>query len=193
MGRLVLAVLLVCLTVPVFAGGNPNVRAYMDFDPPNYVFECTPTPYEEFDAYVCIDQLSEGMMSVAFRMEDPMTACPGVFAAASWTHLLPSTDPPSGLPWRGNGIFAISDYCLNDDPVVAGAIHLIYLGGSCCLRLLDHSVCSRSVVDCSNEREIDYYCVLAHGSIGGASCPEGDCSPVPIEAPSWGMIKSLYR
>lgn len=181
------------LVVPAFAGGNPDVRIYIDVDPPNYVSEYSPAPYEEFDAYVCIDQLSEGMMSVALRMEDPMVACPGVFASADRTHLLPSTDPPLEPPWNGNGIFAVSDYWYNDDPVVVGAIQLAYLGGSCCLRLLEHGICPKWVVDCSNEREVDLYCVLAHGSVGGAPCPEGDCSQVPVERTSWGTIKSLHR
>ncbi len=193
MKYLVLTGWLAVLAVPVFAGGNPDVRIYIDLDPPNYVSEYAPSPYEQFDAYVCIDQLDEGMMSVSLRMHDPMVACPGVFASASWTHLLPSSDPPLGPPWIGNGIFAVSDYCLGDDPLVVGVIHLQYIGGSCCLELLDHGICPRWVVDCSNERELDHYCVLAHASIGGAPCPDGDCSQVPVEGSSWGTIKGLYR
>ncbi len=193
MKLLLLMGLLVTLAVPAFAGGNPDARVYIDFDPPNYVFEYTPTPFEEFDAYVCLDQLDEGMMSVSLRMDDPMVACPGVFASVGWTHLLPSSDPPLDPPWVGNGIFALSDYCFHDDPAVIGAIHLVYLGGECCLEILEHLICARWVVDCSNERELDIYCVLAHGSIGGAPCPEGDCSQVPVEGSSWGIIKGLYR
>ena len=30
-------------------------------------------------------------------------------------------------------------------------------------------------------------------SIGGAVCPEGDCPYVPVEAETWGTIKSMYR
>jgi hypothetical protein len=193
MKRLLLTSLLVALSVPALAGGNPGVRVYIDFDPPNYVFEYNPVPFEEFDAYVCVDQLTEGMMSVSLRMDDPMIACPGVFESVGWTHLLPSSDPPVDPPWVGNGIFAITDYCLDDDPVVVGAIHLVYLGGSCCLELLDHNICSRWVVDCSNERELDIYCILAHGNIGGASCPDGDCPTVPVERSSWGTIKVLCK
>ena len=190
---LVLIGLLVALAAPVFGGGNPDARVYIDFDPPNYISEYAPEPYEEIDAYICVDQLQEGMISVSLRMEDPVVACPGVISSASWTHLLPWSDLPPGPPWSGHGIFAVSDSCLQDDPVVVGAIHLVYLGGSCCLELLDHGSCPRWVVDCSNEREVDHYCILAHGSIGSSSCPEGDCSQVAAELSTWGTIKCLYR
>ncbi len=193
MNHLLLTGLPVAMGVPASPGGNPGVRVYIDFDPPNYVFEYSPTPGEQFDAYVCVDRLTEGMMSVSLRMDDPMTACPGVFAEVGWTHLLPSSDPPLGPPWEGHGIFAVSDYCYNDDPVVVGAIHLVYLDGSCCLELLDHDLCPWWVVDCSNERELDIYCVLSHAGVGGAPCPDGDCSQVPVGESSWGTIKSLYR
>ena len=190
---MILVGLLVVAAVSSFAGGNPGVRVYIDFDPPNYVSEYTPAPSELFRACVCVDKLTEGLMSVALRTEDPMTACPGVFGAATWTHLLPSSDPPLEPPWSGNGIFAISDYCYNDNPVVVGAIDLRYLGGSCCLEILDHGMCARWVVDCSNEREVDLYCVLAHGSVGGGPCPAGDCPQVPVARSSWGTIKDLNR
>ncbi len=49
------------------------------------------------------------------------------------------------------------------------------------------------MVDCSDPGEVDYYCVLANGSIGGAACLDGDCVPVPVELWSWSTIKSLYR
>ena len=102
MKYLLVAALLAVATVPAIAGGNPGVRIYIDFAPPGYVSEYTPAPYEQFDAYVCLDQLSEGMMSVALRMEDPMVACPGVFASAGWTHLLPSSNPPLEPPWAAS-------------------------------------------------------------------------------------------
>jgi hypothetical protein len=56
--------LVVVAAVPALAGGNPGVRIYIDFDPPNYVFEYAPAPSELFRAYVCLDQLTEGLMSV---------------------------------------------------------------------------------------------------------------------------------
>jgi hypothetical protein len=44
--RTFLALLMVAaLAVPAFAGGNPCVRSYIDFDPPNHLHEYIPMPY----------------------------------------------------------------------------------------------------------------------------------------------------
>jgi hypothetical protein len=50
------------------------------------------------------------------------------------------------------------------------------------------------VVDCTQPYgEVDFYCVLAHGTIGAGTCPDGDCEIVPVEDATWGGIKALYR
>ncbi len=80
-----------------------------------------------------------------------------------------------------------------DEPILVAVMAFFYLGGSACLEIRDHLEYPRWVVDCGEPGEVDQYCVLAHGSIGGAACPDGDCSPVPVESETWGTIKSLYR
>ena len=194
MSRLIAAGLVVALVCTAHAGGNPDVRIYIDFDPPNYVHEIpAPALYTTIEAYVCLDQLDEGVMLLSFRMDDPLEACPGVFATASFTRLFGSTTIPLGPPWMTNGTTLVSDWCMSDDVVAAGVIDLFYLGGSCCLQILDHTYSPRWVGDCSNPSEFDQYCVLAHGSIDGADCPSGDCEGVPVHSETWGTIKSLYR
>lgn len=79
------------------------------------------------------------------------------------------------------------------EPIAAAVVTFFYLGGSGCLQILDHADYPRWVVDCGQPQEVDQYCVLAHGSIGGLVCPEGDCGAVPVEEGTWGMVKSLYR
>jgi hypothetical protein len=80
-----------------------------------------------------------------------------------------------------------------DEPIAAAVVSFFYLGGSGCLQILDHQDYPRWVVDCAQPAEVDQYCVLAHGSIGGVTCPEGDCGAVPVEEATWGAVKSLYR
>ncbi len=80
-----------------------------------------------------------------------------------------------------------------DEPVLVAVVTIFYLGGAGCLEIRDHMEYPRWVVDCSEPGEVDQYCVLAHGSIGGYPCPVGDCQPVPVEGETWGTIKSLYR
>jgi hypothetical protein len=90
MVRAVIAVSILAAASAAWSGGNPDVRIYIDFDPPNYVHECTPEPYQTFNAYVCLDQLDSGMIAVSFRLNDVMVDCPGVFAPPQWVPLLPS-------------------------------------------------------------------------------------------------------
>ena len=83
--------------------------------------------------------------------------------------------------------------CYASEPLVIGYVTLFYLGGQCHIEILDHLEYPRWVVDCSDPGEIDEYCVYMNGSIGGASLPQGDCDGTPVQAASWGAIKSLYR
>jgi hypothetical protein len=80
-----------------------------------------------------------------------------------------------------------------DEPVLVAVVTFLYLGGSGCLEIRDHEEYPRRVVDCSDPGEIDQYCVLAHGGLGGYLCPAGDCGLVPVQAGTWGAIKGLYR
>jgi hypothetical protein len=192
MNRLVITGLVLALACTAWAGGNPDVRCYIDFDPPNYVHAVTPEPYETIEAYVCLDRLGEGMTSVSLCIDNPDEGCPGCFASAAWFKLLPG-DFGGNPPWSPDGFTVVSVQCMTDSVTLVGKIILFYLGGECCIRLLDHPNYPRWVADCGDPTEFDEYCVLAHGSIGGADCPDGDCEGVPVEDGTWGMVKSLYR
>jgi hypothetical protein len=76
--------LVVLLACTAHAGGNPDVRIYFDFDPPNYLHEVEPQPYTMVNAYVCVDNLDDGFRAASFRTNDPMIDCPGVIAVATW-------------------------------------------------------------------------------------------------------------
>ena len=84
MSRLLVVVALVSLACSAHAGGNPDVRIYIDFDPPNYVHEIEPAPYTTIDAYVCLDEIGEGLTAVSFMLSYPPIDCPGVVATAAW-------------------------------------------------------------------------------------------------------------
>ena len=189
--------LLVCLAVLAWAsasvaGGNPEVRAYIDFDPPNYAHAVTPEPFETVSAYVCLDQIGEGITSVSLRIDNPLESCPGCFATAGWVKLLPGGFG-GAPPWSPYGYTIQADQCMTDAVTLVGRIEMFYLGGQCCIQLLDHPDYPRWVVDCGDPGEVDSYCVLAHGSVGGADCPDGDCEPVPVEPATWSAVKALYR
>ena len=190
MSRLLALGLVAVMVSSVSAGGNPDVRIYIDFDPPNYVHSIEPEVYTAARAHVCLDQIGDGVSSVSFRLPDLATDCPGVFAPASWVcnwyhcGFMPSYD--------GN-VVAANLECVHGEPSVVVFADLFYLGGECCVGIRDHTDYPRWVVDCSDPGQVDFYCLLSRGSVGGGLCPEGDCPPVPVEPGTWGTIKSLYR
>ena len=89
MNRLVIVGLALGLACTASAGGNPDVRIYIDFDPPNYVHSIEPELYTTITACVCLDSLAEGMTCVSLRMNDMFEDCPGVFAPPSWQPAFP--------------------------------------------------------------------------------------------------------
>jgi len=189
--RIFLALTMVAaLAVTAFAGGNPDVKGYIDFDPPNMVHAVTPTAYTTVNAYICFTDLAMGLTSASFMVTDVMTVCPGSFAPPSFVNLLPG-DLAIGNVFTG--ITVASTGCEPAPTVCVGYVSLFYLGGSCCIELLDHPEYPRWVTDCNDPADIDFYCVLAHGSIADAPCPDGDCEINAVEDATWGGIKSLYR
>jgi len=167
----------------------PPPFIYIDFDPPYCVNWCQPAPYQEITAYVCLQHMGDGMTAVSFKLSDPMVNCPGVFDSAEFTSLL-----PGGIAIGDvfTGITLTSTECVSGWSLCVGYLSLYYLGGACCLEILDHPEYPRWVVDCQEPGEVEYYCVWANGSIGGAACPAGDCA-LPVREKSWGQIKAMFR
>jgi hypothetical protein len=192
MKRLTLAALVLLWASGALAGGNPDVIAYVDFDPPNRVHECSPVPYETFSAYICLGDLDEGVMAVSFALNDILAEYPGCIAAATLIKMFPGDLVIPCDTWTTTGCTVWSSECLPGPDEPAVRLDLFYLGGSCCIEILDHAWYTREVVDCSEPEGIDTYCVLSHGSVGGALCLDGDC-PSPVEDGTWGMVKSFYR
>ena len=189
--RIFLTMLMIAaITVPALAGGNPAVSAYIDFDPPHKVHAYAPAPYETFNAYICFGNLDQGMTGASFYLADPAVTCPGVFAPASFTNILPG-DLAIGNIFTG--ITLASTGCEDPPDVCVGYVTLFYLGGECCIEILDHPDYPRWVTDCSDPVDYDFYCLESHGSVGGAPCPDGDCEINPVEDNTWGGIKALYR
>jgi len=195
MNQLLAVGLVLALVCTASAGGNPNVRVYFDFDPPNYVHEMSPAPYSTVDMYMCLDELGTGMNTICFRTTNLMTEFPGVFATQAWTTLLPGNLPIGWYPWEPWGAIVASTECNGSagEPLVVGYITAFYLGGEGWVQILDHPDYPRWVIDCGDPGEYDEYCVYRNASVGGAEAPPGDCDVTPAERNSWGAIKSLYQ
>ena len=195
MKRLLVAALVLAIAVPAFAGNNPCVRMYIDFDPPNYTHAVDPAIYTSVPAYVMADCLDHqgfdgGFTTVSFAL----AVTPGMTSPPAFASLL-----PGGLAigsWD-TGITLASTECMNIEPVQIGRLDLFYLGSPGCVELVDHPDYPRWVVDCQEPGVVDYYCLLAHGSVGGGTCPEPEDCPCPcgsaVEDMSWSGIKALYQ
>ena len=192
--RTILALLMVAaLCVPAFAGGNPNVKAYVSFDQSGaggLVHNYTMTQYVGFNAYFCFSDLDMGLTVVSFMINNPLAECPGLFASQSFTNLL---DIIVGDPFTGMSL--ASTTCRPGPVEVVGYLNLFPIAvGDCCVVILDDPDFPRWVVDCTLPNgEVDFYCVLENGTIGAGDCPAGDCDIVPVEDATWGGIKALYR
>ena len=183
--RTILALLMVAaLCVPAFAGGNPNVKAYVSFDQTGaggLVHQYDMTQYVGFNAYFCFSDLDMGLTVVSFMINNPQVECPGLFASQAFTNLL---DIIVGDPFTGMSL--ASTTCRPGPVEVVGYLNLFPIAvGDCVVLILDDPDFPRSVVDCTLPNgEVDFYTVLSQGYIGEAS---------PVEDSSWGSIKALYR
>ena len=173
MGRsLLVCVLVLAMAAAAGAGGNPYVRCYIDFDPPNMVHWVQPEPGTTVDAYICLSELEMGMTVLSFRVTDIMTEYPGVFSSCSFQSLLPG-GLAIGDPFEG--ITVASTECMPPPHVCVGVLHLEYAEGDACIEIMDHPEYPRWVFDCNDPGEVDDYLTTGHGTVGGVTlwCPPG--------------------
>ncbi len=191
MKRLLIVGMVLAMASLAFAGGNPNVKAYVSFDQTGggaEIHQCDMTMYVGFNAYFCFSDLDMGLTVVSFMINNPMVECPGLFASQSFTNLM---DIIVGDPFTGMSL--ASTTCRPGPVEVVGYLNLFPIAvGDCCVVILDDPDFPRWVVDCTTPNgEVDFYGVLSNGTIGAADCPPGDV--VPVEDATWGGIKALYR
>ena len=194
--RLFVALLMVAaMAAPAFAGDNPQVYAYITFDPAGLELPAvTPDAFTTVDAYLCLGCIDGGMTTVSFMLNNALADCPGVMATQSFVNLMPG-NLAIGDAFT-TGVTIASTECMTMDPVIVGYGTYFYLGGACCIEIVDHAEYPRWVVDCQEPGVVDYYCLAGHGSVGDAVCPDGEecpCGGSPVEDATWGGIKSLYR
>ena len=194
MKYVLIAVAVMALLVPAsaLAAGNPEAKLFITFTTPtpdnaSVVNTVYPAAYTAVTAYLGATDLGMGMQGISFMITDVGVDCPGVFAPdPGFTNLLP------GDLAIGNyltGITLASTECMPGPDVCVGTVALFYLGGACCIELLDHPDYPRWVLDCNDPAQVDFYNVLAYGSVGGAECPP----PTPVEDTTWGSIKAMYQ
>jgi hypothetical protein len=193
--KVLLAVLMVgAFAVTAFAGTNPDVRIYLDVDPPVGVHEVHPTPGSTFDVFVCMDCLGEGSgtRGVGFLLQRTFVG----FKLAQ-TSLMGGLD--FGDAEVDGWTLAAGADCLYPDVngvVCVGSLTYLYQGpdpGT--IDILPHPGTGAEVLDC--DFASDFFCVYANLGVSmppNPGDPDCDCEPAsPVEDATWGAIKSLYR
>ena len=194
MKRLLVVGMVLAVASLAFAGGNPEVQIYISFDQTGagaLEHSYTMVPGTFFNAYVCVTGLDMGFTGVSFALTDLNTENPGMFAFP----------PVFSTPFEtqaGNvytGISVATGTCRTEEVVIVGQLSMLpSTAGDVCLEIKDYPAFPRWVVDCHQPYgEVDFYCVLQHGTLGGGPCPDGDCEINPVEDATWGSIKALYK
>jgi hypothetical protein len=195
MKRALLSLLLVAfIAAPVFAEQNPDIRIYLDVDPPAKVHEIHPEPNATFDVYVCFDCFGEngGTRGTGFLLIR-------TFAGFKLSQL---SLFPGGLDFGDAEVdgwtLAAGPDCLYPDAegvACVGLLTYLYLGVPGTLDLAPHPGTFNEVLDC--DFLSDYYCIYANLGVSlppnpgepDCDCPENN----PVEDSTWGGIKGLYR
>jgi hypothetical protein len=194
MKRALLSLLLVVfVAAPVLAMENPDIRIYLDADPPNLLHRVDPGAGSTFDVYVVLDCFGEngGTRGTAFLFERSFTG----FKLAQ-SALLGGLDF-GDVEVDGWTIAAGTD-CVYPDVngiVPVGMVTYLFQAGPGAIDLFPHPGTGRQVLDC-NFADDDEYCIFANMGVGQPPNPgeEGcTCTPAPVENATWGAIKSFYR
>jgi len=200
--RVLMATFLALLVAgTAFAGTNPDVRVYLDFDESGAGVHRLDglTIMEIVDVYVVLDCLGEGSgtrgLGFTFEREGTLTAIIGT--PVNLLGGLSNGNPESPTPSDGGCNFLAGGACVYPDVngvVVAGYVPYTYVAGSGYVKIGPNTISGRQVLDCDFNDDDDF-CVYSHVAVdedppaGDADC---DCDS-PVELETWGAIKGLFR
>jgi hypothetical protein len=187
-----IALMVLALAVPAFAGENPNVRAFVSFTgacPDPYV-HYTATTSGLVDCYLVLDCLGGGVRTVSLTWTTS-----GFGMAFAPTYLLPDAQVIGGPDNPADGWVIASPECTyeNECGVVVVLNQPYFVSAAGTIELGANPVDGKMVVDCNFDA--DFFCVFQNGGLG-MTAPAGDvdCEAAsPVEDATWGSIKSLYR
>ncbi|MBD3348673.1 MAG: hypothetical protein GF400_05710 [Candidatus Eisenbacteria bacterium] len=201
--KVLIALMVLALAVPAFAGENPNVRAFVTMDPADYVHTAMPASGDIVNTYLCFDCFGDpavegdgGLTGVSLVLD---FLCGGFTAgSADVTIFHPNAQTVVGGPDDvDNGWVIAAPECVVPGPsdiICVGMIPWYYLGPGE-IQILPSPADGKATVDCNND--LDFFCVLSHGALGvdvtTPGDPDCDCPVSPVEDSTWGAIKSLYR
>jgi hypothetical protein len=190
----ILAVLLLAHGVAV--GLNPDLRVFLDFDPPNAVTRIDPVPGTPFNVYILTDCFSPGGglrgLAVAFERTFGGICGGEINLLGGAIHFGDIEDPYLGwLPTAGED-------CVHPDAtgvVAVGYVQYYYTGPPGYIRVIWTEAEPGKSLDC-NFVEDCCWCVAGNAGVN-MDAPQGDptcnCGPTTVNDATWGIVKALYR
>jgi hypothetical protein len=196
--KVLIALMVLAIAVPAFAGTNPNIRAFVTFDPADYVHSTYPAP-GFVPTYICVDCFGEGGGLTGFSAIVRNTWGGFVGGSADVTIFHPNAQTVIGAPDNvTDGWVVAAPECVLPGPegiICIANIPYYYLGTPGEVLIEASPVDGKATVDCNND--LDFFCVLSNGGVGMEPVTPGDedcdCNPNPVEDNTWGGIKALYR
>ena len=184
--RFLLSVVLVALlATTAFAGQNPDIMIGLDStnSPVSEVNRVDPALNGTFDVYVVFKNFGPegGMLGTAFKFDRTFSGF-----KLTQTNLLPGLDF-GDVESDGWALTAGAECQFPDGNgyLVAATCQYMYLGAPGTITIIDHPVDGASVADCPND--LDFWTVYSNFGVNE------DPPASPVEASTWGSIKSLYR
>ena len=195
MKRVLIALMVLAMAVPAFAGQNPNARAFISFAP-----DC-PDPYVHYtaatsglvDCYLVVDCFGEDGAMRGISLKWTTSGFGMAFAPVFY---LPGAQQVGGPDHVDERWVITGDDCVypNECGIVVVLNQPYYVSGAGTITLGPNTVDGQMLVDCLFDA--DQFCVAGNGGLG-MDPPPGDvdceCTPSPVEDATWGSIKSLYR
>jgi hypothetical protein len=189
--RLAIALATLAVAVAAAADMNPDIRIYLDVDPPYYVHEICPEEGTEFRVYICLDTLGPDGGTRGARFW-----CPMDFGGVRVGEM----DLLGGLalgdvedPWGGWMVVSGPDCVYPDEHgvVVVGSLTYLYTGPPGTLDIAPCGVEPRATIDCGFL--YDWFCVHANLGVCAPPNPGEEGCISPVEELTWGSIKAMYR
>jgi hypothetical protein len=178
------------------AGENPDLRVYLDLDPPNGVSRIDPEPGTVFHVYVMTDCFAPGgglrVLAVAFERTFGGICGGEVNLLGGWLDQGNIEDPVMGwLPTSGED-------CAYPDAsgsLIVGYVQYYYTGPPGHIRVIQTELNPGESCDCQMHEDC-CWCVGGNAGVN-MDAPPGDlgceCGPTPVSAVTWGTVKALYR
>jgi len=191
-----IGITLVALAGLASATQNPDIRVYLDFDPPDGIQRLDPDPDSVFDVYIMTDCFGPGggLRGISIAFERTFEAYTmgeyNLLGGISYGHV---DDPVIG--WNP----AAGEDCVYPDDngtVIVGYVRYYYTGPPGHIRIIPAVNNPRTAVDCNVVHD-DFWCVAGNAGVGvEPHPPEVGCEceqySLTLET-AWGRVKALYR